>query len=409
MKRQLNLFLLLTILLVSLSGCNKKNSDDVVPTPIDKVEIDEKFISSTLDFSVEIFKTSWDGETNTLISPTSIMVVLAMTANGANDETLAQMEMVLGRDIPLVELNKYLHSYLNALPSEEKVQFLFANSIWIKDCDLSINDDFLQLNTDYYSADIFKVAFDDGTVKEVNTWVDKNTNGMIQELVKEFSPATVLVLINAITFEAEWAVPYTIDSIRKNAEFTTISGSKEKVEMMHSKERLYLENDKVTGFMKPYANEDYYFVALLPKEGVDISDYIAQISGQEITELLGNQEIIEVSVSIPKFSYSFDIQLKDILVDMGMSDAFSEGVADFSKMVDSEDYNFFVSEVIHKTYINVDEVGTKAGAVTGVIMETTSAPMDSKVVVLDRPFVYMIVDKYTNLPIFIGVVTSIQP
>jgi Serine protease inhibitor len=315
----------------------------------------------------------------------------------------------LGTDISLGELNKYLYSYLNTLPNSEKGKFHFANSIWIKDDNLGIRDSFLQVNKDYYNAEIYQVAFDDTTVEEVNTWVNRNTDGMIPELVENLEPETVMLLINAIAFEAKWAVPYTTENIKKDVEFTTINGSKEKVEMMHSEEVIYLENDKVTGFMKPYANDDYYFVALLPKEEVDISTYITQISGQEITDLFSNKETTEVSVLIPKFSYSFGIKLNDVLVAMGVSDAFSADKADFSKMVDTADHDFYISEVVHKTFISVDEVGTMAGAVTGVIMETTSAPVDQKVVILNRPFIYMIVDKDTNLPIFIGVVTSIQP
>ena len=406
MKKNMILFLLSILL---FSGCSSKTPDDVIPTPIEKIDIDEGFVASTMDFSVEVFKRTWDGETNTLVSPTSIMVALAMVANGADAETLAQMEKVLGADIPLEDLNKCLYTYLNALPNEEKAKFLYANSIWIKDGDLSIRDAFLQLNTEYYNAEIFEAAFDASTVKEVNAWVDKNTSGMIKDLVNELDPATVMLLINAIAFEAEWAVPYTTENVVKDMEFTAISGSKENVEMMYSEEMHYLENDLVTGFMKPYANEGYYFVALLPNEDVDVNDYIAQLSGEEIAELLHHQETVAVSVALPKFSYDFRIELRELLIAMGMSDAFFPGTADFSKMSDEGNSEFFISEVIHKTYISVDEVGTKAGAVTGIVMNTTAAQTDAKLVILDRPFIYMIVDRYTNLPIFIGVVTSVQP
>ena len=152
-------------------------------------------------------------------------------------------------------------------------------------------------------------------------------------------------------------------------------------------------------------------MALLPDEDLSIEEYVAGLTGEKLEKLLNNPTYTDVNIKMPKFEYEYDIAMNDILKKMGMTDAFDAMSADFSAMGESERGNIFVSRVIHKTFITVDNLGTKAGAATVVQMDAEGAiinPKEPKTVYLDRPFVYMIVDNETNLPIFIGAVTSIE-
>ncbi|TAH70847.1 MAG: serine protease, partial [Anaerolineaceae bacterium] len=344
-----------------------------------------------------------------LVSPISVMLALSMTANGADGDTLAQMEKVLGKDIPIDELNEYLYYYANNLPNEEKSKQLIANSIWFRDDEdrLVIEKDFLQTNANYYNAEIYKSPFTDQTLKDINNWVNINTDGMIDKIIDQIDDDTIMYLINAIVFDAEWKVIYTKGDIYQG-EFTAIDGSKQISEFMVSGESLYLDDGSATGFIKPYYNNKYSFVALLPNEGITIENYINNLSGEELLKTIRSPEMTVVNTTMPKFSYEYEIRLNDILKNMGMSDGFNPTKASFTRMGRSSRGNIYIGEVLHKTFISLDELGTKAGAVTKVEMKDESAIMDMKIVKLDRPFLYAIIDNSTKLPLFIGTLMDLK-
>jgi serpin B len=372
---------------------------------------DERFIASMADFSIDLFKqTSFNPETgsgkdNSLISPISLMIALTMTANGADQNTLSQMEKLLGKDIPLSDLNRYLYTYIKGLPSEEKSKLHIANSIWFKDEEsLKIKNEFLQSNADHFGAEVYKSSFDKNTLNAVNQWVNDNTNGMIDKILDEINRNAVIYLINAVAFDAQWSHIYEEHNVIKG-DFTNINNEKQSVDFMHSDESIYLADSKATGFAKPYANDKYSFVALLPNKDVPIESYVASLSGTGFVSMLKNAQNTNVRASLPKFSYDYEITLNDTLKTLGIPDAFSPSAANFQKMASSSDGNLYISDVLHKTFITVDERGTEAGAVTKVGIAKTSMPLNEKQVLLDRPFVYAIVDNATHLPIFIGTVT----
>ena len=178
-----------------------------------------------------------------------------MTANGAKEETLAQMESVLG--MTKDELNIYLYSYMKKLPNGEKYKLSLANSIWFTDDEsFTVNRDFLQTNADYYGADIYKSPFDQKTCKEINKWVEDNTDGMIPEILDEINSEAVMYLVNALAFDAEWAKLYRESSV-KYGKFTKEDGSEQNVELMYNTENVYLEDDNASGFMKYYKDGKY--------------------------------------------------------------------------------------------------------------------------------------------------------
>lgn len=403
-------------MLFNLSGCSAAitaHADDLmsnirsnnVSTDID---ISGEDSTAVMDFAVRMFQQSAKNGENTLISPISIISALAMTANGAKENTLSEMENVFG--LPISKLNEYLYAYRNALPTDKKYKLNIANSIWFKDDDsFTVNQSFLQTNADWYDVDIYKAPFDKSTLKDINSWVKGKTDGMIKDILKEIPDDVVMYLVNALSFDAEWQNIYNEKQVRDGT-FTKENKETKDVELMYSTENQFLRDDSAIGFIKYYADRNYAFAALLPNEGVSVTEYIASLTGKRLNEILSNVEGVKVKAAIPKFKFEYSVEMREILMAMGMINAFDYKASDFSGIGTSKNGNISISRVLHKTYITVDEKGTKAGAATVVeaVTESMMEPDREQLVYLDRPFVYMIMDCETNLPIFIGTVMDID-
>lgn len=404
---------LLCAMAVNLTGCaTTVHAEDLMEgvTPNSVTALDDLGSNSAdvTDFAIRLFKQTNENGKNTLISPLSVLCALAMTANGAEGETREQMEEVLGMSVE--ELNLYLYSYINSLPQGEKYKLSVANSIWFTDDDrFTVNQDFLQTNADYYGADIYKTPFDKQTLKDINNWVKNETDNMIPKVLEDIPDAAIMYLINALAFEAEWTEIYEKNQVRDRT-FTKEDGARQDVELMYSTEGKYLEDENATGFIKYYKERKYAFVALLPNEDVTVSEYINSLDGESLAAMLANAESRTVETAIPKFETEYDTEMSDILEAMGMSNAFNVTFADFSGIGDSTEGGIYISRVIHKTYIQVGEKGTKAGAVTAIETNDGSAgsPDEVKQVYLDRPFVYMLIDCETNIPFFIGTMMEVD-
>ena len=405
--------LLVCAMAVNLTGCTMKVQakdlmEGITPNNVDALDDLSSQNADVIDFAIRLFKASNENGKNTLISPLSVLCALAMTANGAEEETLAQMEEVLGMTTD--ELNMYLYSYMKNLPQGDKYKLSLANSIWFtEDERFTVNQDFLQTNADYYGADIYKAPFDKQTLKDINNWVKQNTDGMIPEILDQISPEAIMYLVNALAFEAEWSEIYEKHQV-KDGEFTKEDGTKQDVKFMYGSEGTYFEDEKATGFMKRYKGGKYAFVAMLPNEGVSVSEYIASLDGESLNALLANPQYGTVHTSIPKFETEYKVEMSEILQDMGMTEAFDMYNADFEGLGTSTGGNIYISRVLHKTFISVGEKGTKAGAATIVEMKDGAAaePTEPKEVYLDRPFVYMIVDCENNIPFFIGTMMDVN-
>ena len=404
--------MLVSAMMLNLTGCATTVQaanlmEGVTPNKVSALEDLSGNNSAVTDFAVRLFKASEENGKNTLISPLSVLCALAMTANGAEDETLQQMEDVLG--MTTEEMNLYIYSYMQKLPQNEKYKLSLANSIWFTDHErFTVNQDFLQTTADYYRADIYKAPFNEQTCKDINNWVKEKTDGMIPSALDEIPADALMYLINALAFDAEWADIYEKYQV-KDGEFTKEDGTKQHCELIYSTERNYFEDEKATGFLKYYKSGKYAFVAMLPKEGVTVSEYIASLNGESLNELLSNPQHTTVYTSLPKFETSYSVEMSEILKSMGMTEAFDPNNADFEGLGTSTGGNIFISRVIHKTYISVEEKGTKAAAVTivepgdGAAME----PEQPKEVYLDRPFVYMLIDCENNIPFFIGTMMDV--
>ena len=360
-------------------------------------------------FAVKLLQQTYQEGKNEMIAPLSVLAALTMTENGAKGDTLTQMEQVLSGGMPAEQQGKELSSCMKNLPDTENAHLNIANSIWLKDADtFHVEDDFLRKNTELFDAEIFKAPFDDSTLKDINTWVSNKTEKMIPEILDQIENDSVMYLINAVAFDAKWQSPYEKEDVQDGT-FTPENGGSQSVDMMYSTEDYYLEDDSTTGFIRPY-EEGYSFVALLPKEGISMSDYISQMSAEKLVTVIANAGTdYEVDAAIPKFKSEYSVELNDTLKNMGMTDAFDPDKADFSGIGTSGRGNLYIDMVLHKTYIEVDEQGTKAGAATVVgIAEYASLETPVvKTVHLDRPFVYAIIDNETQMPIFLGVTETI--
>ena len=365
------------------------------------------------DFVLRLFNTCRknDGNAeNTLISPLSVLLALSMTANGADGETLAQMEKTLG--ISRERLNQFAKAYMSLVSrrSEEFGKLELANSIWFtSDPRFTVEQPFLQVNADYFNADIFKAPFDESTLKAVNNWVNEKTEGMIPSILDDIPAEAVMYLVNALAFDAEWAEPYFEYQIRDDT-FTTADGKKETVPYLFGAENNYISDDRAAGFIKYYKGYHYAFAALLPDEGVDIDSYIESLDGAHLTEILENRQNCTVYTRMPKFETDYSTEMSEQLNKMGMTLAFDGDNADFTKLGKSETGNIFINRVIHKTFIAVDEIGTRAGAATIVEMTDggTAFEEEPREVYLTRPFIYMLIDRETNSPFFIGVMRDLE-
>lgn len=418
MKTRISLIIvslfLICAMAVNLTGCAtmevqaKNLMEGITPNQVSALDDLSSQNTDVTDFAIRLFKASEESGKNTLISPLSVLCALVMTANGAEKETLAQMEEVLG--MTTEELNLYLYSYMQNLPQGEKYKLSLANSIWFtEDERFTVNQNFLQTNADYYGADIYKAPFDKQTCKDINNWVKDKTDEMIPEILDEIPADAIMYLVNALAFEAEWSEIYEKQQVR-DGKFTKEDGTKRDVDFMYSTEGTYLEDENATGFKKYYKGGKYAFVAMLPNEGVSVSEYITSLTGESLNALLSNPQHGTVHTSIPKFETEYTVEMSEILKDMGMTEAFDMYNADFEGLGASTAGNIFINSVLHKTFISVGEKGTKAGAATIVEMNDGAAaePQEPKEVYLDRPFVYMLIDCENNIPFFIGTMMDVD-
>ncbi len=409
MKKIRIVFVMISLLLlgsiaINLTGCAAEgNLSNVTNTPRNFSSQD----ASVTDFTIRLFQECEESGKNTLISPLSVLCALAMTANGAEEETLEQMESVLG--MTTEDLNQYLHSYMENLPQGEGYKLSLANSIWYTDnTSFTVNPDFVKVVEDHYGADIYNVPFDDVTCRDINSWVKEKTDEMIPQIIDQIPPEAVMYLINALAFDAQWSTTYTEHQVREG-QFTTEDGVKQNAEFMYGSETNYLKDKYATGFIKYYKDGKYAFVAMLPNKGISVSEYIASLDGESLHKLLANPKEELVYTAIPKFETNYDIKMAEVLKSMGMSNAFDAEKADFDSFGTFTNGSFFISDVLHKTFISVAEQGTKAGAATAVVVEATGmSPEKPKEVYLDRPFVYMLVDCENHIPFFIGTMMDIE-
>ena len=413
MTKRITTLVLALVLLLSLPGCGVRAQEltaDFEPQVMDTTTDLTAGGEAVTDFALSLLREERSGSVSVLLSPVSILNALGMVANGASGTTLKQIETATG--MSLHQLNDFLYTYRMSLPADSKTcKAALANSAWLRDT-FRVEDAFLRSCVNYYSAEVYRSAFDGGLVTDLNRWVSKKTDGMISDLLeKEPGAQTMLYLVNAACFDAKWETPYTKENVRTDGIFTAASGKRQTADYLDSHETIYLSGNNVSGFLKPYDGGKYAFVALVPDEGITLADYLRNLTGEHLYQMITDHHYADVQASIPKFTARSELELEEPLRATGISDLFDVSAADLRGLGSAPNGNtLYVNSVLHKTYLELDENGTKAAAATSLDVNGGAAPPseDVKTVTLDRPFLYMVVDTHACVPLFMGTVTSME-
>ena len=400
-------YFLTSVLLILSMGCKDlgASSDErrTLPRPLNSTE--KALVASDNSFGFKLFAAVNAGETgrSVFISPLSVSMALGMTLNGANGTTKDAMIQTLEfAGMSQTEINASYKSLIDLLTNlDPKVKFQIANSIWHRP-ELNVEQTFKDVNKQSFNAEVNSINFNDaGAARIINTWVDKSTNGKIKEIVPDpIPPEMVMYLINAIYFKGTWTYKFdpglTLDDY-----FTLVDGTRTSCKMMSQKITAnYFAEAGMQAVDLPYGDAGFSMTILLPGTGTTIDEFAAMLTQKQWTTWSGKFTNLEGDILLPKFTFEYDKTLNDMLKSMGMMIAFSPLDANFTNI--DKRGNLFISDVRHKTFVQVDEEGTEAAAVTSVGVGATSVGGNTFRMRIDRPFVFLIRDNSSGTILFIG-------
>ncbi|PTX22880.1 serpin B [Pontibacter mucosus] len=402
MNKNMLLLSIATAAATLFSGCQQDDVKDNTPNTRALTVQEQKTVESSNDFAFRAFaQLSKEEQENVFISPLSISMALAMTYNGADGATKEAMRETLGFQLSSDEDINKSYKELDALLKgvDKKVVFTSANSLWHRN-DLKLQTPFAETNKTYFNATVKGLDFASPTAKDqINSWVKSNTNGKIEDIVEEISPDHVLFLINAIYFKGTWTYKFDKKLTRPGV-FHLAGGSTLTHDFMTLKDGGYLYyhagNKQIIDL--PYGNQQFSMTLLVPDGSSTVDDVVEELSAEKLTAWLAEAQPTSMELRLPKFKLEYEKELKDLLKQLGMGVAFTD-YADFSRMVEGHS-NLAISEVKHKTFLEVNEEGTEAAAVTSVEVVFTSVGPPS--IRIDRPFVFLIREKSSNAILFIG-------
>ncbi len=402
---------LMVILLLSpvLAGCGGG------PTPAEPVDKEVKgyeLRAESGDFAFGLFQqvASLDYGDNIVLSPLSAKLALAMTYNGASGETKEAMAKVLDLEgMSLEEVNEQLGNLIASLRQDDEALLIeIANSLWANQ-DYELSGDFAGRCRESYDAEIANLDFSDPEAPDtINAWVKEKTHEKISKIVNKLDPDLALILINAIYFNGKWQTPFDPENTEEG-DFHLLDGTTISVPLMHrSDEFLYYESDDLQAISLPYGDEDnerMSMYVLLPREGKDYGEFLAGLSEEKWEQWMDAFQSREGSLALPRFKVEYVKELNDALKAMGMQPAFEGGLEDM--FVSTGGNRAFISKVLQKTYIDVNEEGTEAAAVTSVDVALTAMPEDEPFqMTVDRPFFFAIRDDQTGALLFLGSITD---
>jgi serpin B len=361
-------------------------------------------------FALELYAQLRHQEGNLFLSPNSISTALAMTYTGARNQTAEQMASVLHLTLEPDRLNKAYASLIRELNGPiattrpREFQLHIANALWGQKGH-PFREEFTRTLRAEYGARLRLVDFRQvpEAVEAVNSWVASETRDKIKNLLAPdvLTPETRLVLTNAIYFKGTWSDQFHKNQTQKEAFHLTVD-QKVDVPLMHQTEHYrFLETGQFQALELPYRGGASMTI-FLPKKLDGLAAFEATLTRDNLLKWLGQLRHEEVQVALPRFKTTAEFNLKDVLSKMGMAQAFQSGAADFSGMDDKRD--LFLSAVIHKAFVDVNEEGTEAAAATAVIVKRAEAPVptEPKVFRADHPFVFMVRDGQTNSILFMG-------
>lgn len=385
------------------------SAGSLVAQPLQEMPPSQSYSEIASTFSDRLFFTGYKKEGNRMISPLSALLALSMTMNGAVGETKSEMLTVLTDSLyTSASLNAESETYLNSLRQESVLDI--SNSIWMNDA-FQISPVFLDSIRTNYQGVAQSLDFQDpSSAGIINAYVKKATRGAIADIIDRTSPDMLMYLINTIAFKDDWKEQFSGSDTRDGTFFA--EHEKKTVPFMNQEKQFpYLDGDDHQFIVLPYANERYSFVALLPNKSISIRSFLAKYEDRPFSQMLfdwaelGKETLVRLS--LPKFESRYQDSLVSSLSTMGMKKAFTPGVADFSAMLSSDQAPLHIDEVLHKSFIRVDEEGTEAAAVTAVMIRLTSfMPRESVEMRLNRPFFYAILDMQEEIPLFMGILDT---
>ncbi len=411
MKHRILFTSLIILLMTSLvfAACGLKSNNNGQP-PGGKLlyepsDLNQASVEGYNRFAMKLYQQiiQTEANENLFISPISIATALSMTLNGANAETLEAMIQTLELNgMTVEEINKSNQILINLLQyADPSIELSIANSLWMREGSEILNT-FTQVIEKYYSALVQELDFSTPASADlINTWVNEQTQEKITQIVEHpIAEDTLLFLINAIYFKGDWTHPFD-EERTYDAPFYSKDGSTSSVSMMNQNDHFdYLSSDQFEAIRLPYGDEAWNMIVVLPNELVTLE--------QLQPELLNNMKswtqgftIKNGSIHLPRFQMEYELGLNDFLSALGMDIAFDPEGANFQSM-GSTPPNIFIKNVKHKSYIDVNEEGTEAAAVTSVEMGVTSIMMPDFDMIVDRPFFFAIEDRLTGAIVFMG-------
>jgi serine protease inhibitor len=413
MKHRFYKYLLYVFVLPGLfSGCDRVPQQTNQRRDIILTKTEQALSAEANRFAFDLFQQVNSEDKNYFISPLSASLALSMTANGTAGETAAQMKNVLGFEaFSYEQMNGFFKKMSAALKeADQQTELGIANSVWILE-GFPVYEKFKDIVKTWYQAQIESLDFFSPTaVQTINNWCAAKTNGKIEEIIDEIPPSMVMYLINALYFKGTWT--YSFDkSASYNDRFYGDDGSSPLTGFMIQTETFpYLEHALCQVAELPYGNEAFSMVLMLPKPGVHVDRMIKEFMNTEkwnsIVRGLKDFER-KLTVSMPKFRFEYEKNLIPTLEAMGMTIPFMEGMADFSNM--SPSGGLYIGLVKQKTYVEVNEEGTEAAAVTVVGVEKSSIePDDPLPFYVNRSFVYVIKEKSTGIILFMGKMSDLN-
>lgn len=395
-------FFAFSLMLLMLSAC-----DSTTQNPVGEINFLPKtmaVVDADNQLGFELFQYLYGDlaqNENLFISPVSINLALGMARNGANNATLDSIEQVMHlAGMTSQEINETFQSLINDLSNlDNQVTLNIANSIWY-DVNLQVESPFIQSNQQYFNAEVTALDFSDPTsVEIINNWVSSKTNEKIKTIINNLSPYDRMVLINAIYFKGNWKYQFD-ENETYEGNFLLEDNSPSECKFMKMKlDAEIMNNEFARGIKLPYGNESYEMVVLMPHESVSIQELVNQLTAENWSQWNTAFSMeTEVNLHLPRFTFEYEKSLNEVLINQGMGIAFGDQ-ADFSGISQTE--FLYISEVLHKSYVEVNEKGTEAAAVTAIVFETTSIPME-KYFIANKAFVFLIQEKQTGAIMFMG-------
>lgn len=382
----------------------EKISDDDTPTAVGNLSFNDAVNAFAFNFFKEL-----NNDSNVFISPYSIFTALAMTYEGAKGETANEMADVLNVEQDNASFHEYMKNLYEVLNEKnEDYNVSTANALWVKE-NYQLLESYLDVIRNYYGGDATEVDFNnpEEAADIINKWVENNTNGLIKDLILPdyLNIMTVLILTNAIYFKGIWEVQF--DPVNTtDRDFEISSSVSVKVPTMTLVDTDYFfnytETDDLQILELQYSGDDLSMIILLPKDK-DFSTVIDTVNEDSFSEWRESMVEEYVDIYLPKFKVETKYQLNDYLKQLGMVTPFTTS-ADFSGMNGFKE--LFISRVVHKAFIDVNEEGTEAAAATAVIMERLNMEPERIVFDCNHPFMYLIQHKQTGTILFMGTITD---